>query len=338
MPLLNIAHVSLTGWRRRGVDGLWGAWPNLKLFRSALLAAEPPFAVLHIYGPGGVGKTTLLREYARLAAECGGPVVHLDGRNVDLIAAGVSPGPASRTWGRRRTGLSTNVRSGRRPASWLIDTYEILAPLDAWLRETFLPQLPGRSLSYRRPQPAASPGAPTSTGWSDTDRAAAQSASRREPDLPGDARHPRRQHADALAFTHGHPLALALVADVLSRDDKLAGFNPRSEPDVVRVLLERLVQDVPSLPNIVWRWRSASCRGRRPRPCWPTCWTRRRRMASLQWLRQLSFIEHGRMGSFRTTWLAKCWTRTYAGVTPIATGNSMSVCRTCCLDCSDERG
>ena len=60
-----------------------GREAELQLFRLALLATEPPFAVLHIYGPGGVGKTTLLQEYARLATDSGRPVVRLDGRNVE---------------------------------------------------------------------------------------------------------------------------------------------------------------------------------------------------------------------------------------------------------------
>ncbi|MDQ3931134.1 MAG: ATP-binding protein, partial [Chloroflexota bacterium] len=33
-----------------------------ELFRSALAAPELPFVLLHVYGPGGVGKTTLLKE------------------------------------------------------------------------------------------------------------------------------------------------------------------------------------------------------------------------------------------------------------------------------------
>ena len=37
------------------------------MFRAALLAQEPPFAVLFVHGPGGIGKSSLLREYARLA-------------------------------------------------------------------------------------------------------------------------------------------------------------------------------------------------------------------------------------------------------------------------------
>lgn len=44
-----------------------GRAPEVTLFRSALAAGEPPFAVLHVHGPGGIGKTTLLQKYARMA-------------------------------------------------------------------------------------------------------------------------------------------------------------------------------------------------------------------------------------------------------------------------------
>ncbi len=39
------------------------------LFRSALSATEWPFQLLFVFGPGGVGKTTLLREFALLCDE-----------------------------------------------------------------------------------------------------------------------------------------------------------------------------------------------------------------------------------------------------------------------------
>ncbi len=60
-----------------------GRRAELDLFRSALPADHPPFAVLHIYGLAGIGKTTLLREYARVAAEAGRSVIYLDGRAVN---------------------------------------------------------------------------------------------------------------------------------------------------------------------------------------------------------------------------------------------------------------
>ena len=106
-----------------------GREAELDLFRSALLAAESPFAVLHLYGPGGVGKTTLLREYARMAAEMGRPVALLDGRNID-------PSPPGFLLALHLAlGLAENNRSAT-ISNWpldtvlLIDTYEILAPLD----------------------------------------------------------------------------------------------------------------------------------------------------------------------------------------------------------------
>src|SRR5688572_17943379 len=55
---------------------------ELALFRSALVAERPPFTVLHVQGPGGVGKSTLLREYAGAAADAGRTVLALDGRNI----------------------------------------------------------------------------------------------------------------------------------------------------------------------------------------------------------------------------------------------------------------
>jgi len=44
------------------------------LFRCALAADEPPFNVLYVFGSGGVGKTTLLGEFAGICKEAGVPV------------------------------------------------------------------------------------------------------------------------------------------------------------------------------------------------------------------------------------------------------------------------
>ena len=54
------------------------------LFRSALSAGEPPFDVLYVFGSGGVGKTTLLREFAGICEEVGVPASYVDARNVEL--------------------------------------------------------------------------------------------------------------------------------------------------------------------------------------------------------------------------------------------------------------
>lgn len=52
---------------------------------------------------------------------------------------------------------------------------------------------------------------------------------------------PESQHDAVIAFTHGHPLALALVGEL----DKQGDFDPSGSPDVLGSLLERLLSDVP---------------------------------------------------------------------------------------------
>ena len=65
---------------------------------------------------------------------------------------------------------------------------------------------------------------------------------------------PAEQTADVLDFTHGHPLALSLVADLFAEREPLAAtptastplrFQPEAAPDIIKVLLEHLVQKVP---------------------------------------------------------------------------------------------
>jgi|SRR4051812_22530043 len=56
---------------------------ELALFRSALQAPEFPFNVLYLFGPGGVGKTTLLKEFAYISEHIHVPSVYLDARNVE---------------------------------------------------------------------------------------------------------------------------------------------------------------------------------------------------------------------------------------------------------------
>lgn len=53
-------------------------------------------------------------------------------------------------------------------------------------------------------------------------------------------------HDRALALTHGHPLALALLGDVLAQDREAAPLDLAAAPDGVRPLLERFVAGVPS--------------------------------------------------------------------------------------------
>ena len=222
-----------------------GRRSELELFRSSLLESDSSFAVLFIYGPGGIGKTTLLNEFARAAYELGVSTLLLDGRTLNpapsefLLSVRLGLGLEGET-----TPIEALAGYGR--SVLLIDTYELLTPLDDWLRDSFLPELPESCLvviAGRNPPASMWRTAP---GWRDLVRIV--SLRNLHPDESRTYLNrrglPEPQHSPVLEFTHGHPLALALVADVVNQRE--THFDPQSEPDVVRVLLEQFLQHVPS--------------------------------------------------------------------------------------------
>lgn len=217
-----------------------------ELFRSALASPELPFFVLHIYGPGGVGKSTLLKEFTGICDEMNVHCVYMDARNIEAapeafvgslqMALGIAP---------PQLPLEVLAEDEHRHVI-IIDTYELLAPLDTWLREVFLPQLPADTLivvaDRRPPQPSWY----TDPGWQDIIRVLPlRNLNPSESRAYLEKRQiPAAQYDEVLGFTHGHPLALSLVADLFAQRGDVR-FQPESTPDVVKALLEQLVQKVP---------------------------------------------------------------------------------------------
>jgi hypothetical protein len=291
-----------------------GRSAELELFHTALKAAEAPYAVLYIHGPGGIGKTTLLREYARIAAACGRPVIALDGREIDPTPAGFLLA-LSQSLGLQRVDFDAIIASWPPSGVLLIDRYELLTALDSWLRETFLPELPAQSLVVMASRPPPASPWRADIDWADLTRVLPLRDL-----LPDESQRylsargiPDDQHAAILAFTHGHPLALTLVADVLSRDGAPhtlsagahsvhSAYTPlfEPEPDVVRALLERLTQDAPSAAHRLaldicvrmWATTEALLADMLARQDDADA------HAIFEWLSQLSFIEQGPFGLF----------------------------------------
>lgn len=219
---------------------------EMKRFRDALTAETLPFNVMHVFGPGGVGKTSLLQAYERCCEDHEVPVYVLDVRNVDP-----TPG-AFQTALRRTTGLDDDVsilttlaERGERTVV-MVDAYETISALDDWLRAQFLPDLPEHVLFVfaGRDEPAAE--WRTDPGWHalveivpvrNFDRETGRVLLRRR-DVP------ESKHEAILDFTHGHPLALSLVADLLDQRES-STFEPTDTPDVIDPLLEQFVQEVP---------------------------------------------------------------------------------------------
>jgi AAA ATPase domain len=279
--------------RRRFV----GRSAEIELFRAALQADERPFVVFHLSGEGGVGKTTLLGEFERVADEAGCAAVRVDGRAIEASPTGFL-GALGRAIGADDANL-TVIERWPAGAVLLVDTYELLAPIDEWLRETLLPRLPARSLVViaGRNEPAAA--------WrSDVAWAALTRINRLRNLNADDVRLylvrcgvPAEHHDEAMAFTRGHPLALSLIADMLSRTDRFAPSRLESEPEVVRLLLEAFVQKIPSRDH---RLALHACV-----TAWAT--TEATLAAALErsdvhelfeWLRGLPFIEQGPQGLF----------------------------------------
>jgi len=285
----------LSAARRRQFVGRTG---ECDLFRHALSASELPFQVLHIFGPGGVGKTSLLRQFAQIAEEFDVYATLIDARNID--ASPDSFATALRTTLNLDEHASPiNVLAQHsKPLVILIDTYEALTPLDGWLREIFLPQVSANVMLVLAGREMPSMVWRSDVGW----QALMQMISLRNLD-PDESRAylhqrgvPVDQHQAVLDFTHGHPLALSLVADVFAQRGAFA-FQPEATPDIVKTLLEQFVQKVP---------------GPAHRAALEACAMARLLSESLlgamlgipdmhelfQWLRELSFIDADRYGLF----------------------------------------
>ncbi|MEV7045204.1 ATP-binding protein [Amycolatopsis sp. NPDC051061] len=197
---------------------------EIAVFRDALGAP----GVLFVHGAGGVGKSALLDAFAGIATEKGLDPVRVDARHLTL-GRGALPAP-----------------SGGAPAVLLIDTYELLEPIDDWIREHYLPSLPASCLVVIAGRRGPGPRWRADPAWRELTRVVALgNLSPREglayliaQDVPEDL------HDRLLKISRGHPLTLSLMVDAVRR-----GAAPRTLSDLpggVGALLAQLLDEVPS--------------------------------------------------------------------------------------------
>ncbi|KIF73401.1 hypothetical protein QR77_04300 [Streptomyces sp. 150FB] len=213
--------------------GFVGRADERALFRSALDGGPDACVVLFLHGPGGIGKSALLRRLADDALAAGRPVVRVDGRTV---------GPsADRFADEARTATTT---SG---AVLFIDAFERSEDIEDWLREDFLPRLPADALVVVGGRNPPGTAWRTDLDWADSLRVVAlRNLPPADAEALLDARGvPAGSRDPLLDFAGGHPLALSLAAEVTVQDaGGTSGWTP--DRNVVGTLLSQLVGAVPS--------------------------------------------------------------------------------------------
>ena len=275
-----------------------GRREELQQFSAALRADELPFCLYYLHGQGGVGKTTLLHEFIAICEQNAVPTVYLDGRNIE-------PGADAFLEALRQT---LALPEGDDPLDFLysenrrrvlfVDTCEELAELDAWLHGVFCSQLPDDTLLVFASRLPPSARWTSDLGWQTLLRAVNLT------NLPPEEARiylekravPPDQYRPVLDFTQGHPLALSLVADVFTQRGAFH-FAPEAAPDMIQILLERFVQEI---PDRKFRASLEACAVVRllNEPLLAFLLEIEDAQPLFDWLHRLSFIEAGRYGLF----------------------------------------
>lgn len=200
-------------------------------FFESLFVDDPPAQVVLVHGPGGIGKSTLLREVARRGSQRGYSTRLVEGRDLAPV-----PGEIESALG--------DVSADHRPLI-LFDTYERMAAASGWLRGRLLPSLPARSVVVLAGRTAPEP-AWFENGW---ERLAVEL--KLEPIPPDAALNLVRAHGLAdgdlarqlIAWADGSPLALALAADAVQRDGgSWAPGSIHEHPNLVQAILHRIAK------------------------------------------------------------------------------------------------
>jgi hypothetical protein len=267
-----------------------GRSAEIELFRAALDdATDPPFSVLHIHGPGGVGKTSLLQALGVAAAGAGATVARLDGHDLE-------PSPVSVL---EALGETLAIPAGDGPIGLsdgggrlvlLVDAYEQMTPLDHWFRARLIPRLPASAIIVIAGRDAPSRSWRTDPAWGALVRVV--SLRNLSPDdsraLLGKAGIDGHLQERMVRLTYGHPLGLALLIDVVAQGGQVE--SDVLPLDLVDLLLQRFVETVPDGRH---RWALGACAVAR-------CTTEALLRDVLDegdvhdvftWLRELSFIE-----------------------------------------------
>jgi hypothetical protein len=194
-------------------------------FLEGLFAAEPTANVVLVHGPGGIGKSTLLREVRRRGAAAGWTPVVVEARDLapvpDALAEALAP-----------------AQELERPLV-LIDSYERMAALGGYLRRGLLPELPDSTIvviAGRRPP---------EQGWAEGGWESLTAELELEPLTDAESALLLEAHGVAdparageiTGWANGSPLALTLAAGA---DPDWSPLKEGERRELMRALIRRL--------------------------------------------------------------------------------------------------
>jgi len=220
------------------------------------LAGQREWEILNPCGPGGVGKSTLLDAYRRIAEQQDALFLYFDARDLSdtpesllfrlssaLLAAGLPHVEREEQYF-----ATVHRASMERRIAIVFDTYEEIGALDRWVRDVFLPQLPERVVVVIAGRFSLQ------EWWRDHD--AWRELIRPVPLGGFDLQQTREYLAhygiadEVLAkqsweFTAGHPLALSLAAALVKQEGADALHEAPQRPEVISELAQRWLRELP---------------------------------------------------------------------------------------------
>jgi len=197
-----------------------GRAAEIAFFESWLASAERQASILHVHGPGGIGKSWLLDAFERVALSAGREVVRVDAGTfkptVEDLRAALRGGVPGRDAG-DDDDVDLLVSLNERRPVLMIDTFEELGPCVRYLQQSVLAAL---DASVRVVFAGRQPLGTMWRGWSSVVEEIA---------LGGFCSNECREYLDRRSVTDpslvnaivratgGHPLALSLATDLTSQ-------------------------------------------------------------------------------------------------------------------------
>lgn len=219
--------------------------------------SDPGCQLLHIYGPGGIGKTTMLRQFARTIDPA--ELFYFDGNSLfrepkDWLEK-VRASLESRSSGLARDRADSsadpiellNRYALRHPAILLLlDTFEQFGPIEDWLRDECFPRLNPRIKVVTAGRCALS-GLWLQNEWDTLVRnfelEPLSSADVRQYALTRGIENKRTVEA-LVRFSQGVPLAVSMCCEIISRKGSTGFLAQPQQHEVIGKLVAEMTKDI----------------------------------------------------------------------------------------------